>query len=619
MRDSMLEAAEALHELDTTMKEYYEETLSAAADEMSKYTDVMDHHNSVLEHYSSMLELLGKTKDFKKLNTVLQASAENAERMARITKRQMEGYKQDAAEYLELYQDALAAGNEKEAEDFKEYYLQALAAANEAEEEYLSRTEEWAEAVKAIMENTLASFANDLENALTGGMSFDLILSQMDKAASLQEEYLTSTNKIYETEKLIRNAQKEIDKTTNEVAKRKLKNYINETKQLQAQAQVSQYELDIQQAEYDLLLAKIALEEAQNAKATVRLQRDSSGNFGYVYTANAEQIADAEQKVADAEQKLYQKSYEGLNKYRQQFEQTKSDMYEELGEINSKRLEGEYENEQEYNEAILTATNYYYEKLRQIASLYQVALETDSRASADAWSSAFGTSFMDLGEIMTEVDKYVANSKASFEDYDKTMTGIGADIFGTELEDLEGATKDITYQNQIFANQLINDVIPAIQEELNGVQEVTQAWVEQQAQIESMMTSLEDYAKLINQIIKDLSGFYGVNDEDWTLEEDNDPVVDVNQSGTNHSSGNKNQWGSSGNWFGSSGSSWGSSSSWMNMLSGFMGMFGSGFMSFDTGGYTGEWGSYGKLAVLHEKELVLNKNDTKNYLDSRVS
>ena len=35
---------------------------------------------------------------------------------------------------------------------------------------------------------------------------------------------------------------------------------------------------------------------------------------------------------------------------------------------------------------------------------------------------------------------------------------------------------------------------------------------------------------------------------------------------------------------------------------------------FDTGGYTGAWGSSGRIAVLHEKELVLNKEDTKNML-----
>ena len=40
------------------------------------------------------------------------------------------------------------------------------------------------------------------------------------------------------------------------------------------------------------------------------------------------------------------------------------------------------------------------------------------------------------------------------------------------------------------------------------------------------------------------------------------------------------------------------------------------FTSMDTGGYTGEWGDSGKFAMLHEKELVLNAQDTKNFLDA---
>ena len=38
--------------------------------------------------------------------------------------------------------------------------------------------------------------------------------------------------------------------------------------------------------------------------------------------------------------------------------------------------------------------------------------------------------------------------------------------------------------------------------------------------------------------------------------------------------------------------------------------------SFDTGGYTGEWGSEGRMAMLHEKEIVLNQTDTANILDA---
>lgn len=41
------------------------------------------------------------------------------------------------------------------------------------------------------------------------------------------------------------------------------------------------------------------------------------------------------------------------------------------------------------------------------------------------------------------------------------------------------------------------------------------------------------------------------------------------------------------------------------------------FTGFDTGGYTGSWNNTnGKLAMLHEKEIVLNKKDTANFLEA---
>jgi len=38
--------------------------------------------------------------------------------------------------------------------------------------------------------------------------------------------------------------------------------------------------------------------------------------------------------------------------------------------------------------------------------------------------------------------------------------------------------------------------------------------------------------------------------------------------------------------------------------------------SYATGGYTGDWGDNGKLAILHEKELILNKDDTERILSA---
>ena len=36
--------------------------------------------------------------------------------------------------------------------------------------------------------------------------------------------------------------------------------------------------------------------------------------------------------------------------------------------------------------------------------------------------------------------------------------------------------------------------------------------------------------------------------------------------------------------------------------------------TYDTGGYTGEWGPEGRMAMLHQKEIVLNAHDTENFL-----
>jgi len=38
------------------------------------------------------------------------------------------------------------------------------------------------------------------------------------------------------------------------------------------------------------------------------------------------------------------------------------------------------------------------------------------------------------------------------------------------------------------------------------------------------------------------------------------------------------------------------------------------YYAYDTGGYTGSWGPEGRLAMLHQKEIVLNAHDTENFL-----
>ena len=71
-------------------------------------------------------------------------------------------------------------------------------------------------------------------------------------------------------------------------------------------------------------------------------------------------------------------------------------------------------------------------------------------------------------------------------------------------------------------------------------------------------------------------------------------IVDTNRRAPYHLGTTKDGYNNSNTWVG-----------WVNkdQISG-----------YDTGGYTGEWGSSGRMAFLHEKELILNKEDTKNIL-----
>jgi hypothetical protein len=59
----------------------------------------------------------------------------------------------------------------------------------------LSDAAAWAEALRAVVENELKDLGQTLENNLTQGYgSFDAMMTAMDRANSLQEEYLTTTN-----------------------------------------------------------------------------------------------------------------------------------------------------------------------------------------------------------------------------------------------------------------------------------------------------------------------------------------------------------------------------------------------------------------------------------------
>jgi len=187
------------------MLHYYEDTLSAASEELDDYTDHMEHLTGVFDHYLNLMDLLGKQKDFDALGDFLGGKAETTRDQLNIAKDYYDMLLEQKEETEREYNKAIRSGDEESIKFWQEQWDAIVDATDEAQEEMLSLTEAWVENMRAVIQNNMDKLAADLEKSLTGEfMNFDVLMDSFDKLNTRQEEYLTKTNQIYETNKLIR-------------------------------------------------------------------------------------------------------------------------------------------------------------------------------------------------------------------------------------------------------------------------------------------------------------------------------------------------------------------------------------------------------------------------------
>ena len=74
---------------------------------------------------------------------------------------------------------------------------------------------------------------------------------------------------------------------------------------LRNKEKVSQYDVDRAEKLLQVEQARMALQDAQSAKTTMRLKRDSQGNYSYQYVADNNAVDDARDNLAQAQNDLY--------------------------------------------------------------------------------------------------------------------------------------------------------------------------------------------------------------------------------------------------------------------------------------------------------------------------
>ena len=647
--DGILDNLSSLVDLDKEMIHYYEDTLAAAEDELSHYTDSLEHLTSVLEHYKNIVELVDGEYNFEGVDTILRGQAKTIENQMQVA----ESNYQLMLRQKEMAEEAIRGVDRDSAawEVLNNKLQAATEAVNKAEEEMLSKTEEWAEAMKAVMENTFAEAAHNMEMAMTQGMGFDMLNGSLDRLSAWQDVYLTTTNKIYEATKLIRTAQQAADKTDNVASKQKLNNYIKEIEGLRDKTNLSKLDLDLAKARYDVLLAEIALEEAQNAKSTVRLQRDSEGNFGYVYTSDTDAITSAEQDLADAQNKLYNIGLDATNEYGEKMLELQQKLSDDLMQLEQDRANGRFAIEGSYEAARDQLIQQYRDLFIAYSEQYTTALGSDINIQEEAWINAYDSMINQTQNWADYTEEYTNVCENAYEQWRNAVTEHN-EVIQDILNNTKEKVNDVTAASDNLKDEVLGEVLPAIEDELDMVADLSNNYAHLRDEILETIKYYEDLIDTIEELIRKQAE---AKIEESTAEYDVSGVKDFSQAMADYlANGGKTTDG----WYqallkgreeklkqnGYSQFDGEAATNLKTLMLKYERYKAEGvtndlteyvesidrnageyfdpdevrrlIATFASGGYTGSWGPSGRLAVLHEKELILNANDTLHFLQA---
>ena len=637
------EGKEALQEAEMSIRDgiaqigdELENTFDLVDEKLDQQFIKFDQMIELMEHYKNVISLTQGEASYKEFNEILKASQKVLH--DRIAAGESEVAMWEARrEDLEAQIATLPEGEAKrEAEEALQAIMEKEA---DAKSQLMADIEQLGEYAREIFENSIEQAIIDFEDSMFG-RPLNSIIESIEMMNARQEELLTTTNKIYETDKLIRNIEKDIESTSNTRAKQALVEFQNKAKQKQEQNELTKFELDLLNAEYEITKAQIALEEAQNAKDIVRLTRDSEGNFGYVYTANEDKVADAEQALDDATNNYYNTAMEGAQKYQDQIYQHIQEWEEKVKEVYLDQTLSEEEKNAKikeindtYNALITQDKELYYMAVGAMQeSSYNNQVDYDLKGieSAENWYDNCENFLKDLEDAQDEYDKNTKEVAGHTEKNFGTM--------GTAINDTKTASENLK-------DQIVNDLVPELDTTLkNAIKNATDAWLIYIDTLEEVIrltdeameknknakeNEFKEAESSENKDSKDTEGSESdqtppdIEELSKTPELSKGSEVTVKSSVTHFSSKSDNKKmmkGVAGNKFyvatidgdqvrlkDPHGPNYSASgiTGWVKKTD---------LVGFATGGYTGEWGPEGKLAMLHQKELVLNAQDTENFL-----
>lgn len=523
--DKSLEYADALEDLKNDIKEVYQNALDLADEELEKHTAKIDAAKEAVQSYIDILGLLGRGENFANLQKYYYGIYENSLQNLKVQKAYLDTLNQQA----EYFKGKGAQMTELE----KEQYEALQEKIRDVNSEVLSSTQDTLSALQDAYNNAISDIFKKLDDAMGGAE--DSVQALADKYGYYQEEqqrYVSTAKELYEVSKLNRSIEQSIEDSTTAASKERLKAL---QKLIAAQSKankLTQYDLDMMNLQYQLALAMEELENAKNAKDTVRLTRDDNGNYGYQYTADQDKINNAQQKYEDVLQQINELAANRISELEQSFLNAQQQYLQSAQEIASDMTL----TEEQRAEKLTNLQKQYAETMKYIQEQYNTAFK-DLSVNQEAISKHYGETLVEttsstvlqvndqMKSMIDNIDTYIQNLDAAIgtegaastawknyvgdiAEVAKALTGIDT---GNVQANIDALTKALAESMSKYTEESKDTVDEAqktfntIANSLKSVNDATEAWNKHAETIERTETAYEKLAETMQKNIKILA------------------------------------------------------------------------------------------------------------------
>lgn len=624
------------------------ETLDDISDQMQDQLKAYEQLSNTLDHDMKLIQLVFGEDSYSKLEDYYAKKEQNFNSRLDFQKQQVEFWEQQMA--------VLEEGS-------KEW--------EKARDNWMSAVNDWQSNIESAIENLQDKYLNainaifdNLNNQLTNGKGLAYINEEWELINKNADRYLDTINSQYGIQTLQQKYLDAIDKTSSLAGQKKLTKLMNEqVEALKAQDKLSQADLDRADLKYQIAVKRLQLEEAQQNKSTMRLRRDSQGNYSYQYTADEDETSKLESELSNLYNQLY-------NFDKDQYTANLEEMYAIWEEYQQKMTEAMQINDPEQREARKLLITQQYEELingivRDNEKIKQELHESTFLELADLYDEDYGK-YASLAEAEQEIlmDQMIPQWNTGIQEMIDKFAGEGG--FGPTCEEALNKLAETTEQYETDLGKLQEAAAVSFEEIAKSIDPVLEKTGQLVKDNDTLFSSYQKQVDAINNVLnalRNLTAQYegarkAASDaaeasyKYWEEQQrqaqaaaaKNDSAK-VDQQAKNGGGSGSSSGGSSGGQYsgyrlggrsytirrgdtlwGIARSQYGNAGLWSEIWNNNRGNLRSGnpnliypgeVIRLDTGGYTGEWNSAdGKLAMLHQKELVLNAQDTENILSA---